>query len=71
MGVTDSRVRGNNRWRRRRCADCAHRFTTIEVSEGRYRELEQLAAARDQLTAALTGMVGALERQARHERGDS
>ena len=40
--VTDSRLQyGVTRTRRRQCRVCQHRWTTVEISQDRYRELLQ------------------------------
>ena len=56
-GVTDSRQVGDGSVRRRRkCVQCAHRFTTYEVPGDRYTRIFGLGALESNLETIIAGL---------------
>lgn len=52
-GVIDSRHESNLVNRRRWCADCGYRFSTVEISKDEYKEILKLKEDMQQLEAVL------------------
>ena len=52
-GVVDSRNESNLVNRRRWCADCGHRFSTVEISKDEYKVILKLKEDMQQLEAVL------------------